>query len=143
MEGSRNFFTERQVGALCWRRKGKDRALQILLVTSRETKRWVIPKGWPIEKLTDWNAAKREAFEEAGATGRMNTTLLGLYHYDKRKKLGVLIPTRVAVYAYEIDNLHKNWPEQHERKRNWFSPEEAASRVGEPDLKALIKDFDP
>jgi 8-oxo-dGTP pyrophosphatase MutT (NUDIX family) len=143
MEGSRSLFTERQVGALCWRKKGKAKALQILLVTSRETKRWVIPKGWPMDHLTDWNAARREAFEEAGASGRMSKSSIGFYHYDKRKKRGQLVPTRVDVYSFEVDEMHKSWPERHERTRNWFTPLEAATHVGESELKSLIANFKP
>jgi 8-oxo-dGTP pyrophosphatase MutT (NUDIX family) len=143
MEGSHSLFTERQVGALCWRRKGKAGVLQILLVTSRETKRWVIPKGWPMENLTDWNAARREAFEEAGASGHMSKALLGFYHYEKRKKRGSLVPTRVDVYGFHVEELHRSWPERHERIREWFAPEEAAMRVNEVELKTLIAKFKP
>jgi 8-oxo-dGTP pyrophosphatase MutT (NUDIX family) len=143
MEGSRSLFTKRQVGALCWRKKGKARDVQILLVTSRETKRWVIPKGWIMADLTDWNAARREAFEEAGAAGRMSKSMLGFYHYDKRMKHGVVFPARVDVYSLEVNELHKSWPERNERRREWFSVEDAAKHVAEPELKHLISHFAP
>ena len=96
-----------------------------------------------MEQLTDWNAARREAFEEAGVVGRMSKSLVGFYHYDKRMKHGVLIPTRVDVYALEVDELQKFWPERSERKRDWFDAEEAAKRVAEPELKHLISQFNP
>jgi 8-oxo-dGTP pyrophosphatase MutT (NUDIX family) len=140
-EATRTISTERQVGALCWRVK-KER-VEILLVTSRETKRWVIPKGWPMENLTDWNAARREAFEEAGVEGHMHKHPIGHYHYDKRKRNGTLLPTCVDVYSFEVSDLLKSWPEKKERKRVWYSREEASTHVVEPELKQLITGFQP
>lgn len=125
----------KQVAALCWRMKKGTR--EVLLITSRETRRWVIPKGWPMEDLKDFNAAKTEAFEEAGVKGRVSRTPLGRFSYDKIKRQGA---TRVAVtvYSLEIDDLLKSWPERLERRRQWFSCAEAADRVHETGLKAII-----
>ncbi len=141
MEASRALFVERQVGALCWRIK-KER-VEILLVTSRETKRWVIPKGWQMENLTDWNAARREAFEEAGVEGHMHKEPIGQYHYGKRKRNGTLLPTCVDVYSFEVSDMLKSWPEKSERTREWFAREEASTLVDEPELKQLIAGFVP
>jgi 8-oxo-dGTP pyrophosphatase MutT (NUDIX family) len=136
-------FAEPQVGALCWRYKGKAKTLQILLVTSRETKRWVIPKGWPMEGLKDWNAARREAYEEAGVEGHMHKQPVGQFNYPKRKKNGRDIPCRVDIYPLEVTEQRATWPEAKERKRKWFEAHEAASLVLEPELADLIKNFHP
>jgi hypothetical protein len=77
-----------QVAALCWRKR-KD-GVEVMLVTSRETRRWVIPKGWPMEGLTDYNAARREALEEAGVEGHMKREPVGQFFYEKRGKKEVL-----------------------------------------------------
>jgi 8-oxo-dGTP pyrophosphatase MutT (NUDIX family) len=127
-----------QVAALCWRkRKG---AVEVLLVTSRETRRWVIPKGWPMEGLADYNAARREAFEEAGVEGHMRREPVGQFFYEKRGKKEVL-PVNVTVYALEVVKKLKTWPEVKERERSWFSPSDAVLRVAEPGLKNILRAF--
>jgi 8-oxo-dGTP pyrophosphatase MutT (NUDIX family) len=125
----------KQVAALCWRkRKNK---LEVLLVTSRETKRWVIPKGWPVQGLMDYNAARREAFEEAGVQGRVKTKAVASYTYDKRRS-GGSIPVTVTVYTMRVSRILTVWPEQRQRKRQWFTPQEAAHQVQEHGLKQLL-----
>jgi 8-oxo-dGTP pyrophosphatase MutT (NUDIX family) len=127
---------DHQIAALPFRnRRGK---VGVLLVTSRETKRWVIPKGWPMEGRTDYNAAKIEAFEEAGAEGRIGTISIGAFEYVKRLKDGACKQCRVAVYPLNVSGLARNWPEQNERERRWFSAEAAAELVSEPQLKDII-----
>lgn len=128
----------RQVAALCFRkRKG---SMEILLITSRETRRWVIPKGWPMPPLRDYNAARREAFEEAGVEGHLRRRKHGTFRYAK---LGAStpLPVVVDVYLLEVRRAKKTWPEAGERKRRWFSVDEAALRVQEPELKKLIRSF--
>jgi 8-oxo-dGTP pyrophosphatase MutT (NUDIX family) len=125
-----------QVAALPWRRKKS--GIQILLITSRQTRRWVVPKGWPMDHLTDFNAAKREAFEEAGIEGRIKRKPIGSFIYDKVLSDGGSKRCRVAVFALEVEREIKRWPEAHQRKRKWFSAKEAAKRVAEPELKALL-----
>jgi 8-oxo-dGTP pyrophosphatase MutT (NUDIX family) len=132
--GSESF--EQQIAALPFRqRRGK---VGVLLVTSRETKRWVIPKGWPMDGRTEYNAAKIEAFEEAGAEGRISTTAIGAFEYVKRLKDGACKLCRVAVYPLDVSGLARNWPEQDQRERRWFSAAEAAALVDEPQLKEII-----
>jgi 8-oxo-dGTP pyrophosphatase MutT (NUDIX family) len=58
-------------------------ALEILLVTTRQTRRWIIPKGWPIKGLRPAKSAAREAFEEAGVRGKISAKPLGLFTYEK------------------------------------------------------------
>lgn len=125
-----------QIAALPYRRHGK--GVDVLLITSRETKRWVIPKGWPMEGKTDWVAAAVEAFEEAGLEGNIGNQSLGTYHYMKRKKSGD-VECEVTVYPLEVNELLRKWPERHERKRKWFSAKAAAKKVNEEGLKAIIE----
>jgi 8-oxo-dGTP pyrophosphatase MutT (NUDIX family) len=131
----------RQVGALPWRR-GAD-GVEILLVTSRETRRWVVPKGGRMPGKTDAEAAVLEAFEEAGVEGRAALEPLGAFRYLKILKRRAPRWCVVAVYALEVVTQHAEWLEQAERERAWFPRDEAARRVDEPDLAALIAAFAP
>jgi 8-oxo-dGTP pyrophosphatase MutT (NUDIX family) len=130
----------RQVAALPWRR-GKD-GLEILLVTSRETRRWVTPKGGRMVGMTDAAAAAREALEEAGVEGVVGDAPLGTFRYLKVLKRRAPRWCVVAVYALEVRAEYPTWHEQAERERMWFTRDEAVRRVDEPDLKALITAFE-
>ena len=125
-----------QIAALPFRRQA--RRLEVLMITSRETKRWVIPKGWPMEGLADYEAAKMEAFEEAGIDGRIDHTPIGHFDYHKRLKSGDTKFICVQVYGLHVTELKRNWPEKHQRKRQWFSPANAAQLVAEVQLKDII-----
>jgi len=129
-----------QFAALCYRIR-KDE-LQVCLITSRETKRWIIPKGWPMHNQTPAKAAATEAWEEAGLTGKAYDTCLGVYTYIKRRKSGDL-PVVTLVYPVKVRNVHSSWPEADERKRRWMTPAKAAKKVKEPALKRIIADFSP
>lgn len=130
----------RQVAALPWRR-GSD-GIEIMLVTSRETRRWVTPKGGRMAGKTDAAAAAQEALEEAGIEGDTPETPLGEFRYLKMLKRRAPRWCVVTVYALEVRAEHPTWHEQHERERAWFSRDEAVRRVDEPDLKALIAAFE-
>lgn len=130
----------RQVAALPWRR-GAD-GVDILLVTSRETRRWVTPKGGRMPGKTDAEAAAQEALEEAGIEGVMTAHPLGTFRYLKVLKRRAPRWCVVALYGLEVRTEHGDWPEKAERERAWFSRDEAANRVDEPDLKALIMAFE-
>jgi 8-oxo-dGTP pyrophosphatase MutT (NUDIX family) len=130
-----------QVGALCWRRS--PRGLRILLITSRDTGRWVIPKGWPMRNRSEPEAAAREAFEEAGLRGEIAERAIGVYTYRKMLGRGRWVPCVVRVYGLEVREMKKLYPETGQRRVKWFAPEKAARRVSEPDLTALIRGFDP
>ncbi|WP_233192654.1 NUDIX hydrolase [Acidimangrovimonas sediminis] len=127
-----------QYGALCWRRAGD--GVEVLLVTSRDTGRWVIPKGWPMAGLGPSETARQEAYEEAGVDGKVRDACAGLYSYTKvlgpDRSTGV--PCVVAVYPIEVRKLAGKFPEAQERRRKWFSPKKAASKVDEPELGALL-----
>ena len=129
-----------QFGALCWR--PVDHGVEILLVTSRDTGRWVIPKGWPIKDLGPDGSAAREAWEEAGVTGTLTGAPLGAFSYDKG--IGpqrVPMPCVVVVYGLRVDQVADRFPERKQRRREWFSPTAAAERVAEPELQALLAGF--
>lgn len=129
-----------QYAALPFRR---ERRLEILLLTSRETGRWVLPKGWPMKGKDGRAAAKREALEEAGVAGRIARAPLGAFHYPKRLGNGEVVTCEVYVFPLEVRRQRKNWPEQQQRTQRWFTPEEAAEAVQEPELAALLSRFDP
>lgn len=129
--------TKKQYAALPWRLSGGAR--EICLISSRETGRWVIPKGWPIKGLTPAETAAREAYEEAGLGGQVSKKPIGEFEYGKRLNSGKVQPTRVEVFALEQMVQHPDWPEQGQRRLQWFSVPEAAEAVDEPELKDIIR----
>ena len=140
LDGRLDRRARRQVGALCWRRE--DGVLQVLLVTSRDTGRWIIPKGNRMADRDDAAAAAQEAWEEAGVVGKVGEKHIGSYHYVKRLARGGERRTAVDVYPLKVRELRKDWPERKERMRRWFTPVEAIAAVSEPELKALIASFE-
>ena len=127
-----------QVAALCLR--DTDAGREVLLITSRDTGRWILPKGWPIDGLTAPGAALQEAWEEAGVkTGTITEVPLGSYDYDKRLEGGVPVSVEVKVYAVEDVKLMDSYHEVEERNRRWLSPSEAAGLVDEPGLQDTLQ----
>ena len=127
-----------QVAALCHRRSGG--RFEVLLVTSLETRRWILPKGWPKSGHGASGTAREEAWEEAGVRPAEDARPLhlGRYAYDKRMTGGVPHPTEVDVYAIAVEELYDRFPEADLRERRWVSPVEAAELVDEEDLSELI-----
>jgi 8-oxo-dGTP pyrophosphatase MutT (NUDIX family) len=115
--------------------------LRILLITSRDTGRWLIPKGWPEKGMTPYELAAHEAFEEAGLVGTVAKHPIGSFEYLKRLGSKLSKRCRVMVFPLEVEQELKDWPESHERRREWVAPDEAARRIDEPELAALILDF--
>jgi 8-oxo-dGTP pyrophosphatase MutT (NUDIX family) len=103
--------------------------LEVLLITSRETGRWIIPKGWPIKKHEPHSAASLEAFEEAGAIGVVNAEAVGTYSYDKRLKNDQVRTCQVHVFPFAVNLMLDEWPEAHQRQRQWYKLDHAASLV--------------
>ena len=121
----------RQSGVVALRRRAG--AAQVLLVTSARGKRWVIPKGIVEKGHSPSRSAAKEAWEEAGVTGRVGRRMLGRYAYEKWQ--GVC---RVLVYRLDVETVHREWPEAHVRLRRWCTPRQAAALVGDPALAAII-----
>jgi 8-oxo-dGTP pyrophosphatase MutT (NUDIX family) len=132
---------KQQYAALCYRVKKKQGDVEVLLLTSRDTGRWVIPKGWPMPMKKAHTVAEREAFEEAGVKGKAEKAPLGHYHYHKALRTGLKIPVRVQVHALEVQDMAKSFPEKGSRRLEWVTLQEAAQRVKEPELKALLRGF--
>ena len=127
-----------QVAALCYRQDGPGK--KVLLVTSRGTGRWIVPKGWPIDGLDAPGAAMQEAWEEAGVhKGKVRKDSVGSYEYDKRLDSGMPVPVETKVYAVEVKKLKDDYPEAHERTRKWVAPEKAAEMVDEPGLQSILR----
>ncbi|AGF74532.1 NUDIX hydrolase [Bartonella australis AUST/NH1] len=130
-----------QVGALIYR--VKNGILEFLLITSRGSGRWVIPKGWPISRQSFSQTVLQEAFEEAGIRGIVDTFPIGTYEYEKldlRKK-----NSKFCVYVFSVLYLHqeKEWPEQNQRTYEWVTALEAAGRISEPKLKKILLQYKP
>jgi len=138
-------YAIRQIAALPYRNLGQglDAPVQILLVTSRETKRWVIPKGNFANNIVPHAAAAQEAEEEAGVRGAVCPTPLGSYRYRKRKGSGASLMADVEVFPLSVTQELVDWKEKKQRQRRWFSLAEAAGAVDEPDLRHLIRSFGP
>jgi 8-oxo-dGTP pyrophosphatase MutT (NUDIX family) len=130
-----------QNAALCYRLTA-NRKTEILLITSRETGRWVLPKGWPMAGKSAAEAAAREAFEEAGAEGAISNHCVGFYSYRKVLEGGIDVPCVVAVYPLSVRRLNSRYPERGQRRLKWFAPRKAAAKVVEPELAALLAEFD-
>ena len=131
--------TGSQYAALPYRFAGD--VLEILLITTRRTKRWIVPKGWPIEGLTPSASAAREALEEAGISGEIQTTSIGRFHYTKEFRQRDAVPCRVDVFALKVTRQRKDWDEKDSRELKWVSVTEAAQLVEEPELRKLILKF--
>lgn len=119
-------------------RTGAAGQLEVLLVTTRETQRWVVPKGWPLPRRPDHEAAAVEAWEEAGVRGTIDSTPVGTFDYEKRQRSG-LLPVRVSAYLMEVTEEASTWPEAAQRRRAWFSAEAASEAVTEDGLKDLLR----
>ncbi|WP_412058254.1 NUDIX hydrolase [Bartonella sp. DGB2] len=174
-----------QVSALVYRYK--DNKPYLLLITSRGTKRWIIPKGWPIPGRSLAQSALKESFEEAGVRGVVSTTAIGHYSYIKvedlalsqkvhtnlhlltAKEPGLLspfavnnytltptdittkkevasplnIPIHVYIFPVFYSHQEKKWPEHGQRIYEWVCPKQAAERVREPELKAILRNYSP
>ncbi|MBB3302203.1 8-oxo-dGTP pyrophosphatase MutT (NUDIX family) [Rhizobium sp. BK077] len=128
-----------QYGAICFRfSPNSERAIEVLLITSRDTGRWVIPKGWGMAKKRSFEVAKQEAWEEAGMKGRVWKRSLGSYKYPKVLEGGDVVLACVRVHLILVTRIEEFFPEKGQRTLRWFVPAEAAEAANEPDLKNLL-----
>jgi 8-oxo-dGTP pyrophosphatase MutT (NUDIX family) len=129
----------KQVGALPYR-LAKDGEVEVLLVTSRGTGQWIIPKGWPMDGFTDPQAAAREAYEEAGLLGEISYRSIGSYTYEKAgKNSEMLFQFSVEVFLLKVDRQLAFWPEAQERRTAWVSLYQVGAMVTNPSLWQLIE----
>lgn len=126
-----------QVGALPYRVR-PDGSLEVLLVTTRGTGRWLVPKGWPMTRKSHAEAAAREAYEEAGVRGRIGEEEIGRFDHDKTQALMRPIRCTIAVFPLAVERELTVWPERGERRRKWFGLEEAARTVRSRRLSRII-----
>jgi ADP-ribose pyrophosphatase YjhB (NUDIX family) len=131
----------RQYGAIAWRRS-RSRELKILLITSRERGRWIVPKGWPIKGETPAKVAALEAFEEGGVFGDVRSEPIGAYDYLKILRDGSTALCRVVLFGIEVRGTLANWPEQSQRKRSWFTVSEAGRTVSDYQLAQVLKSLE-
>jgi 8-oxo-dGTP pyrophosphatase MutT (NUDIX family) len=125
-----------QCAALPYRKEAGE--LQVMLVTSRGTGRWVLPKGWPEKGKTLAEQAAREAFEEAGIVGLPCESSIGTYAYSKQTASGDFADCVVEVFPLRVVQLLDTWPECEQRRRQWFTPAQAAMAVDEGGLVTLL-----
>lgn len=130
----------RQFGVIAWH-EGEDGRPRLLLITSRDTGRWVVPRGNPIAGLPPHLSAAQEAYEEAGVRGTVGSEPAGQYRYRKTRRLGRGVRMVVTLFPLQVEEELDDWPEARQRTRRWFAPEDAADAVFEPDLKALLAAF--
>jgi len=128
-----------QVAALPWRRVQD--GIEIMLITSRDTGRWVLPKGWPEAREPLCLAAAREAMEEAGLSGRISHLEIGRYFYAKALASGEEVPCEVLVFPLLVEAAADRWKEKRSRMRQWVSVAQASGMVNEPDLGQIIAHF--
>jgi len=129
--------TRLQFGALPYRVDGA--GVEVLLVTSRETKRWIIPKGWPIKGFKPAKTAAREAYEEAGVRGRIAGRAVGHYMYEKWfDDKAVIVSCEVRVFPLLVKRQLEKWPECKQRRIQWFRASAAADIVDDDDLRRMI-----
>lgn len=135
--GKRSVEPKVQVGAIPFRR-GAGGRIEIMLVTTRDSQRWIVPKGWPIRGLKSHEAAAREAMEEAGLVGEIGTKPVGRYTYWKRRPNDFVL-CKVRLYPLAVTEQLPSWPEQAQRRCQWFSQSDAADLIEETALAAIIR----
>ncbi|AHD00214.1 NUDIX hydrolase [Leisingera methylohalidivorans] len=127
-----------QVAALCYR-TGAD-GKEVLMITSRGTGRWILPKGWPVDGKDGPDSALQEAWEEAGVSAaRISEKPIGEYNYTKYHDNGTEEPVTTLIFSAEVEQLTDDYPESAERNRQWMRPEEAATLVHEPQLQDVLR----
>ena len=119
----------------------RDGKMQVLIITSRGTGRWIVPKGWVKSEYEPHEVAAQEAFEEAGLEGEIEPEPIGSYHYTKRLHTLSFVRCRVDVFPLQVIEDRSDWPEKEQRTLAWLSPDEAASRLSDRDLAKIVVDF--
>lgn len=119
----------------------KDGQALVAMITSRETRKWIIPKGRPEKKVAPHDVAAREAFEEAGLVGRIEREPFVTYGSTKRLASGREIPCDVQTFLFRVEEVLDDWPEKRERERRWVTPAEGALLTAESGLVHALLTF--
>ncbi|MCJ8156316.1 NUDIX hydrolase [Sphingomonas sp. LaA6.9] len=115
--------------------------MSVLLVTSRRSRRWIVPKGHLETGYTPWDMAAREAYEEAGVMGTISSRLLGCFTYRKVLESGAISTSSVQLFALAVGRELEDWPERDSRRRQWFKVVDAIAAVEQEDLREIMLAF--
>jgi uncharacterized protein len=138
ISGTRHLATTHQAGVIAYR--DGDSSREVLLITSRDTHRWIIPKGHIERGKTAREAAELEAYEEAGLSGTIDSEIpIGFYTYFKRRRDQTTYPVSVEVFLLRVDKQRKKWPEKGKRDLCWLSVADAMAKIEEPGVVPLLK----
>ncbi|MEP2706103.1 MAG: NUDIX hydrolase [Roseibium sp.] len=129
-----------QIAALCVRERAGVR--QVLMVTSKSARRWILPKGWPIMTRRAHRTASIEAFEEAGIIGKARKKPIGSFQSFKGVEAGFRLRTRVLVYRVDVTETTKEFPESGKRDVRWVSVPAAIKLADEPGLVKVLRQLD-
>lgn len=141
LEGVQKKDVRTQFAALCYK-VVKDK-VKVLLITSRDAGRWIVPKGWPMDGKTPAECALIESWEEAGVKGTTDGRCIGIFSYAKDKGTKYELPVVAMVFAIEVTGTADDYPEASERERVWVSRKKASKMVCDPELARILRDFDP
>ena len=128
----------KQAAAFCYKTKhGKKR---VLIITARQTRQWILPKGWVEKDMSEESVAALEANEEAGVITCPDKIIkMGSYRYKKRVSDKQSVPVNVNVYSMPIHRLRRNFKEKYQRKRKWVSIKKAVKMVTEKNLEKFLR----
>jgi hypothetical protein len=128
-----------QYGALPYREIKS--GVEFLLVTSRETRRWIIPKGWPQGGVPPYRAPQPKKLSRRRELSERSAKKIGSYWYDKIIESGATLRCRVRVFPLRVTRQFKKWPEKRQRRTQWHSAAQASRRVGETYLRQIFRSF--
>ena len=123
-------YFHKQSAVVPYRKNGK--TIEVLLITSRRKKQWIIPKGVKEPHLSPQLSAAKEAFEEAGAVGKVSHTRIGTYQLQKRCKT-----CTVKVFIMKVRKVHDEWDEPW-RRRMWVPLHAVPRRIKKGKLQQIV-----
>ncbi len=114
----------------------KNGKMEVLLITTRRRQNWVIPKGSVINGMSPAASAAKEAWEEAGILGQVDSKELDTYKYRRKGKT-----YKVKMFLLPVETVLEDYPEVGQRKRQWVKLTQAVSRVKKNSIKRILKGF--
>jgi 8-oxo-dGTP pyrophosphatase MutT (NUDIX family) len=120
-----------QAGVIPFRRK-KD-GIEVCLIRNKGRKKWKLPKGFVDPGETVQQAALKEAWEEAGLTGRIVGDTIGSYDYEKWE-----LKLKVSVFLMEVTEQEDEWEESRFRERRWSRVDEAFDTLKKHPIRPLL-----